>query len=119
MLSVNDWVQLFIDALAQLTALRAVRAIRISRLFRLMKFRQLEKAIEEASFAKGQNLLMFSIVIAKMLFGVLFSAHLVASVWYYIGKLSHGRGAKNWLDESGLLHAGLLEQYLLGFIMCW
>jgi len=114
-LLLNDWAQLFIGTMDQLKALRAARAIRVSRLFRLIKFRQLEKVIEEASFAKGRTAVMFSVVIAKMLFGILFSAHVGASLWYFIGTLSQERGAKSWLDECGLLHASPPNQYLLGF----
>jgi len=110
---INDWVQLLFDAVAELTALKAMRAVRISRLMRLIKFRQMQRVIEEASFAKGKQWVMFGIVIVKLLFGIGLSAHIVASMWYLTGISSQEKAVTNWLEANGVLHADIPDQYLL------
>jgi hypothetical protein len=72
-----------------LKLLKSLRLFRLAKLLRLARLRRIIKRWEDVISAS----IMFSIQLATLFFAVLFSAHIIACLWYLVGSYGDSGGA--------------------------
>jgi len=78
--------------------LRLGRAMRVLRLLRLLKLRRIVDALLELV----ESEYTFTIInLLKLLFAVFVLNHVIACVWYLVGKQTMLAGLRNWFEMSG------------------
>ncbi|CAJ1349789.1 unnamed protein product [Effrenium voratum] len=78
--------------------LRLGRAMRVLRLLRLLKLRRIVDALLELV----ESEYTFTIInLLKLLFAIFVLNHVIACVWYLVGKHSLSVGLHNWFEMSG------------------
>eukprot|EP00931_Biecheleriopsis_adriatica_P077719 TRINITY_DN51222_c0_g1_i1.p1 TRINITY_DN51222_c0_g1~~TRINITY_DN51222_c0_g1_i1.p1 ORF type:complete len:815 (+),score=146.93 TRINITY_DN51222_c0_g1_i1:65-2446(+) len=82
---------------ANLRIMRAARALRVLRLLRLLKLQRLTNIVYD--FIDSE----YSFIMVTMLRLVVFIVvlnHVIACVWYWIGKLAYDQGMASWLKDT-------------------
>ena len=96
--------------------LRSLKLIRVLRLVRLLKLAKLFKLGKFATFMEDLNLNPAIMRLLKMLFQIVFIAHLLSCFWYFIASYDkHNVGTWTERTERDPKHADLSTQYLVSF----
>jgi hypothetical protein len=90
---------------------KLLRALRIGRCVRLLRLAKLQKIMTMLRDQIDSELTFIVISIFKLLLMLLVLNHFLAAVWYGIGELGRGSGAKNWIDEAGFTDGSLAWRY--------
>eukprot|EP00929_Paragymnodinium_shiwhaense_P059811 TRINITY_DN29929_c0_g1_i1.p1 TRINITY_DN29929_c0_g1~~TRINITY_DN29929_c0_g1_i1.p1 ORF type:complete len:718 (-),score=121.91 TRINITY_DN29929_c0_g1_i1:211-2364(-) len=107
-----EWMSLFLgsgDAFGGLgRMLKGARAIRILRLLRLLK---LQRMINMVYDLLESEYTFIVVNLVKLLTSVLVLNHLIACLWYHLGKSSRGSHPRNWIDVGQVDAQGLAYSY--------
>ena len=114
-----DWVMLSLEGNENQSLLmgskfiRIIRVVRTLRLIRLLKLNDLVRLVEEhVSTGYTQSVQLVAAVV-KSVVAIMFSVHLLGCFWYYVGRAELESGDdNNWLIQSRLSEAEMVEQYL-------
>lgn len=101
---VPDWVMKGMGSMTNAAGLgrilRIARVFRVLRLLRLLKLKRLFAIVYDVIDSEG-TFICFNLV--KLLAMIVFMNHLVACLWYFVGKTSHDVGERpNWLQDVGM-----------------
>lgn len=101
---VPDWTMKAMGSMTNIAGLgRILRTARIMRVLRMLRLLKLKKllAVVYDSIDSEYMWIVFSLV--KLLLILLVMNHLVACLWYLVGRLARNENmAKNWLEDSGM-----------------
>eukprot|EP00854_Cymbomonas_tetramitiformis_P008696 gene8696-10318_t len=92
-----------------LASLRLVRILRLARLLKLARLSKLSKIMHSVEEALDLNQSAFKLV--RLLFDLLFAAHLLACGWWYVGRNSQNSG-ENWIETFRMQEAPLFTKYV-------
>eukprot|EP00929_Paragymnodinium_shiwhaense_P105413 TRINITY_DN70415_c0_g1_i1.p1 TRINITY_DN70415_c0_g1~~TRINITY_DN70415_c0_g1_i1.p1 ORF type:complete len:1419 (+),score=263.10 TRINITY_DN70415_c0_g1_i1:85-4341(+) len=98
-----------------LRGMRALRIIRILRILRLLKLNKMSQALEDVCTSQGQASIILTFSIVKIFVGLCVISHMLACLWYLIGRESEDSATDSWLStRTAWQTAGdhSLDQYL-------
>jgi len=81
-----------------LMIVRNMRAIRLFRLLRMLNIRRMSQTLEDVSGASLNQKVLLVFAICKMFLGILFVVHILACLWYFLGRMSRESHQHSWLD---------------------
>ncbi|CAE7560858.1 Cnga4 [Symbiodinium natans] len=102
-------------ALADLSFSRFARIIRILRLLRLVKLAKVEGFIQEYAASTGRQWIVICAAIANSLFAFGLLIHVLACLWFWLGRTLAGEGQTSWIALAGAEQLSSFSQYLVSF----
>lgn len=110
-IAATEWVDIIVDTndsatstVSVLRAIRVVRCLRMVRLLRLLKLVRIEMVMQDLEAQIHSNALLLLFGILKLIMGLMLINHIIACIWYWIGKSSE----KGWTSQRNLeTHSGL------------
>jgi len=102
-----EWMELNSSA-NQLRVIRFLRLLRMARLMRLMKMKSLMSSVEE--MVEGNQLVQFTIGLAKLLGALFVTTHWAACIWWAVG--AKARRGESWVDPFVETYPLVQERYV-------
>lgn len=96
------------SSVSVLRALRIVRCLRMIRLIRLLKLVKVEMVMQDLQARIHSNSLLLALGILKLILGLMLINHIIACIWYWIGKSSEN----GWTKRKDLELASGIYRYL-------
>lgn len=101
---IPDWVMKVMGTMTNVAGLgRFLRTIRIMRVLRMLRLVKLNRLMGMIYDMIDSEHMFIMVDLVKMLCIILFLNHMVACIWYFIGRVSKEASApKNWLQDVGM-----------------
>ncbi|CAE7223254.1 Kcnh2 [Symbiodinium microadriaticum] len=103
------------SAIVDLSFSRFARIVRIFRFIRLIKLAKVEGFIQEYAASTGRQWIIICAAIANSMFAIGLLNHVLACLWFWLGRTLASEGQSNWIAIAGAEQLTSFQQYLICF----
>jgi len=103
------------SAIVDLSFSRFARVVRIFRIIRLIKLAKVEGFIQEYAASTGRQWIIICAAIANSMFAIGLLNHVLACLWFWLGRTLASEGQSNWIAIAGAEQLTGFQQYLICF----